>query len=538
MTHPNRPYDRLLPHGTVRLLNQMWYNEAGGVTAYALFVFSICMMLGGLAIDISNAWRTRTELSVISDIGAHAGIVELARSGSPSAAHGAALLSVAGNRSSRRKDQNPDQARASITPTERIFALRYDPEQNLILPSLPDDPAANAIAVQLRYDTAERTSLPSIFLQMVGWNIGSHSIAALVPSRRCIGGNGLFSRGEILLDRYTEFGQDVCMHAQRRMTFWTPPKLAQGAQVSLPNLNGCEERCTDLLTSAIGREAMTEVNLLQPGFAAHMEALAQSFTIPALDSPAKRAFFAHRPLARDLSALSELGVAVSKLKQGAVVDLQPIQLQRARHLPRGLVYSVSCVGEREDTFLILGAPGPTLHGSALVTDCPVVVSRARDLSDALVTSTWDGIPGTTLPGIEIMARGSGGPCRKKRSVLMARQQILLLSGASASGLGIVSAAEVTLQPPPAQGPETTHRGLSVHAGHTIHVEGEHRFEACPEIEDDGLLPPRQIIRYVEPANLHSIFPPATKLPAEMGRRVSPKEQPHNKTQGDARAALP
>ena len=198
---------------------------------------------------------------------------------------------------------------------------------------------------------------------------------------------------------------------------------------------------------------------------------------------------------------------------------------------------MSCAGQPQETFLLVGSPGPTMSGSVLLTDCPVVVSRPAGLSRALVISTWKGIAGAGLPAIEVMARGISGTCRGSRSILMAQQPVFLLPGAAGDGLGLVSATDVALFAPPADDPRAQHRGLSVFAARTAYVEGDHQFEACGVADEEGLLPPMRIIRQVMPENMETIHPSgpaASKGP----RRLTPRAPLHSASQDELIAALP
>ncbi|TGD61794.1 hypothetical protein EYC08_17735 [Tabrizicola sp. WMC-M-20] len=306
----------------------------------------------------------------------------------------------------------------------------------------------------------------------------------------------------------------------------------------MPSLNGCEDGCAALLSTATGRQAATEVNMLQSDIGTRINATAAAFVELGRNAPERAAFFAQRPLSADLSTLAEVGVDVRELQTGAVVTLEPLQIQRARHLPQGLTYWVSCAGMPENEFLILGKPGPTIEGSALVTDCPLVVSQTRDVVRSLVVSIWAGIPGLDLPGIEIMARGSGGGCRRGRTVLMSQQGVLLLPGASGSGLGLVSATHIMIAPASQARRAVRHRGLALHAEQTIAIEGRHQFDACGLPDAEGLLPTLHVIRHVVPENMAAVtakWGPTVRAPAP---KVIPSRPSHSASAGALPVSLP
>jgi hypothetical protein len=425
-------------------------------------------------------------------------------------------------------------------PGSPVQILHYDPELNQLEATARSDAAPNAVAVRVRHDKGDGSALPTFFLHMLGiasWDLESHAVAALIQPSRCAAGDAVLSRDLILTEGRLAVGEGFCFHAQQLIEFSELPILKLGAWFSLPDLDACQDRCADLLETAEGMAGATEQNVLQPDFNQHINTVAQIFTDSSSESPERLAFFKKRPISSDLSALTELGVDIEELATGAVVDLEPIHIERARHLPQGLVYRVSCVNQPEDTFLVLGGPGPTLHGAALVTDCPVVLANVGGLSQALVISTWKGIAGVDLPGIEVMAHEKVSACARTRSVLMAKEPVFLLPGASGTGLGLVSATDIELFPDSENSRYTNHYGLSLHAGTKIYIQGAHRFDACGVSDEENLFPPMRIIRQVMPENMEEFYPPRLTSP-EGARHLTPKAQPHIESQDDVLASLP
>ena len=47
-------------------------DESGGMTVFGLYITLIALVLGGLALDVSNAIRMRTMLQMTADSAAHA----------------------------------------------------------------------------------------------------------------------------------------------------------------------------------------------------------------------------------------------------------------------------------------------------------------------------------------------------------------------------------------------------------------------------------------------------------------------------------
>ncbi|TFL15988.1 pilus assembly protein TadG-related protein [Jannaschia formosa] len=59
----------------IRHIGRFASSEEGAMTAFGLFLFTAACAIGGLAIDVSNAMRIRTQLQVAADSAAHAALV-------------------------------------------------------------------------------------------------------------------------------------------------------------------------------------------------------------------------------------------------------------------------------------------------------------------------------------------------------------------------------------------------------------------------------------------------------------------------------
>lgn len=484
--------------------------EAGGSTALALFGLAFCLVLAGLAIDVGQARHATAQLAVAADAAAHAGAVALAATGGEAdpwedAGDEAVLTAVTALMARN----------APGLPGGATRALHYDPATNRLEEPQLAGASANAVLVRLGRSRAAGTALPTVALRLFGTpalDLAGLSVAALVPTRLCAAGDGLYARGHLEAAGRIVAGSGLCLHAQRTIRLGALPELAAGTRLSLPRRADCRGHCAEL------GAPVTETNLIQPPHGARIAALAEAFATPRLRRPEREAFFADRPRAADLSPLEELGVVTADLRTGDVVPLRPIQLMRARELPAGLVYRVSCAREPADRFLLLGDPGPVMRGAALVTDCPVVVASAADIAGGLVISTWGGLPGSALPGIEIVNGDDAAGCTGGRAMLMALRSVFLLPGTSGSGLALVSAGDIEAFAPPEGAAPTRHRGLAAHAGGDIRIEGAHRFEACGTPDPAALLPPLQVIRQVTPVNAEALGraampaapPPATR----------------------------
>ena len=49
--------------------------EQGGMTVFGMFLIVACMITAGLAVDVMNGVKTRTQLQTAADSGAHAALM-------------------------------------------------------------------------------------------------------------------------------------------------------------------------------------------------------------------------------------------------------------------------------------------------------------------------------------------------------------------------------------------------------------------------------------------------------------------------------
>lgn len=329
-------------------LSRPWHDESGSGTVFFLFAMAICLMLAGLSLDAGNAWRQREVLRLSADVAAHAGASVLAKGGSGVAARVAALHATDYNTPESR------QGRVIYDPFEDVRVVSYDPATNHIVFSGP----ANAVAVRLQRNDRVRNPVPTFLLGLVGldnWQVDVESVAALLPTERCVNGSGVYARGKLTLEGVGAVGEGACLHSQDLIQLMQPVTFAKGAGVSMPDLNDCAGMC-DNATSAGFDRASAEMNLITPKVADHVGRLAEGFADPLQKLDEEAAFFAAHELAEDLSALDEIGVGIDDLTVGDVVDLDREMFLRARALPSGLVYNVRCGSdETESDVLAIGS---------------------------------------------------------------------------------------------------------------------------------------------------------------------------------------
>ena len=519
------------------LRDQSFFRDPSGAgTVFALFGITICLMLAGMAIDYSNAWRQREVLRLSADVAAHAGAGILARGGS------AAGAMVAANTAIELNTPKEKYGRVLYDAIEDIRPFHYDFASNREMLSGP----INAVSVRLERNDRVRNPVPTFLLRLIGqddWNISVESVSAVVPTERCQSSEGVFAHGQVTLAGKSMVGKDVCLHSQQAVALQQPSSFAADAGISMPDMGRCAGFCDDSSSPGYDGSAAS-VNLVMPETATFIESLAEVFADPKKQSEAEMQFFTAHPLAGDLAALDELGVDTTELKTGDVVPLSATLFQRARSLPAGLVYNVTCgtedgavlrIGlsaEEEEAALMAadsmsaeemamvgeegvdGAlaktvaetaadPAPesadrvVIAGSVLLSNCAFHFTPTAEIHDAVMISTRTGLDAVLTADEGAVAADPALACRASRqAVIMALGAMTVPAGFTASNASFVIAGAVRIGGLP-NGEPALHRGLAIHSGAEVQFAGAHSFESCGS-GSTALLPTLDIIKYVIP----------------------------------------
>jgi len=507
-----------------------WRDQSGAGTVFSLGVLFLAALFGGLAVDVGNAWRYNELLKTTADVAARAGAVVLSQGGTAIEARAAALAAL---------DLNMPEARYGrilASPTEDVRLVHYDAASNRISGQLTGDDVANAVEVRVQRSAATGNPVPTMLLRMAGsaaWDISNASVVALVATQRCQPTDGLYARGLLLPGPGSHIGKDYCLHAQERVVPGIGSLFETGSRLSMPDLSRCGSNCTNAVSQG-AEQAKFEANLIRPDLPGLILGLRAQLTAPlrrmALSqNPARDAYFAHRDLAVDLSALDEVGVPIGKLKTGTVVQLSPTAFTRLRAVPQGLVYQVMCapppgkalpgasipaptapgeVGQGEDRILTLSGndSGRVFANMVLISDCQIRIGASAVIQGAVIVSLRGKEGGS---GFDITAETGaaiGDPDQScapgHRSMLLALGSVQVSAGVIGTNVGIVAGGDIRISLP--EGPGALMygvTGLGMHAGGAISVDVAHDFTACGTggaAADDLFSPDLMVLRQVEP----------------------------------------
>lgn len=461
-------------------------DETGAGSLFSLFLLGICVLLGGVLLDSTNAWRHRDVLQLTADVASHSGVAALARGADRDAAWKAAIAATELN--------TPPQTYGKIIadPIHSVSVLHYDAATN----RLSKDGVPNAVRVRVERSAATQNPVPTLMLRLAGgWNIATESVAALVPTQRCDPAQGIYAAGTIRMSGLGRVGSDVCVHSQDHVVLEQTTGFDAGAVLGMPDLARCGAGCDDLLNPG-SRAAAVETNLLMTPPAELIDDLAAAFVDPKYTAAEETAFFEGRPFGPDLASLEELGFDTEGVGPGSVIPLDAMTFSKLRELPSGVVFAVTCSAPKAEDdvtgvpqqVLLSGDPAPSLRHSVLVTNCPVMFDAFAKLEGALIIQTGlpNGMPvGSPLEADEKTRIGAiAASCgTRATSVVMARGDVALPANFPVADVALVVDGRLTLAAVPGS-PQARHRGVALHASGEIDIAGNHAFDACTQAGTD------------------------------------------------------
>ncbi|WP_145111204.1 TadE/TadG family type IV pilus assembly protein [Cereibacter sediminicola] len=484
-------------------------SQAGNTTALSLFGIAICCMIGGLAIDPSNAFSQKERLNLAADAAAQVGIVALSSGESPADVRAKVLTSI---------EQNAPLSKVGRTTNELndIQFVRFDPSSRSLTSG-----SANAVKVTLHRDESVSNPVRATLLRLAGvehFEVRAVSVAHYGQPGRCDSSDGIYGKGQVTLTSGNWIGPRYCVHSQTAV--WLPQQntFAPSSGVSMPNLAACKGKCVDSANPGI-EAAVFQMNLNLPKVSDHIASVTQTM-LSSEASPLKTAFFANKTLAADLAPLTTAKIITKSqekaLVKGSVVTPTPSQFNDLMYntggkLPGGLVYHVDCrdKGNGPTTSISIGGsanrknsalpPNATevVRDVALVTDCAIDVGQYARIDNSLIVTT-------RLSSSSVLNTDEGAVVGDplKNCDLNRKVYILTMSGISvnsnftASNVALVVNGDINVAAN-SSSTEVEHRGTSMHAEGSIQIPSSHTFNACSE-DTSGLLPNLRTFKFVMP----------------------------------------
>ncbi len=186
--------------------NRFLRDESGGYTIWSLICFSLYVAMGGLAVDVTDAYRNQTMLQSTADASSLAAVMSLPNQ---TDALAQALTYATDN-------MNPAINGYVLEGNEVIFG-NWDFDTRTFTPGTA---SPDAVRVITRRDDANDNALATNFLRILGlwglpldsWNISVEAVAVKYVSRCLM--DGFTAANWVDMNRGNSFYNGICIHGQ------------------------------------------------------------------------------------------------------------------------------------------------------------------------------------------------------------------------------------------------------------------------------------------------------------------------------------
>ncbi len=357
--------------------NRFLRDESGGYTIWSLIWFSLYVAMGGLAVDVTDAYRNQTMLQSTADASALAAVMSLPDKNDALAQ---ALTYATDN-------MNPAINGNVLEANEVIFG-DWDFDTRTFT---PDTTAPDAVRVITRRDDENNNPLATNFLRILGlwglpvdsWNISVEAVAvAYVPECRR---GGFVAANRVKFTDGNYFFNDICVHGQNMNT-----DPGHDYAIDMANHNRFQKRiCKPEEKGPCGVQVSMPKYEYMDGSPKLYEmnygledAMAEGDVYPddALDGAVGKII--------DGLTDPESGHMPEYIKfdaDGAPIVFSPPEGEKyAGPYDPGIIYDVKCSSRKKTLSLPTGA---TISEVVIIADCNIKASNDLILEDVVVAST-------------------------------------------------------------------------------------------------------------------------------------------------------
>jgi hypothetical protein len=458
-------------------------DEDGAGTVFGLFLFMVIVILGGAALDGSNAWRNATHLTASADAAAHAGAVALANGGAIGDVRTMAEAAATANM--------PEASYGAVVgnAVENIQLMHFDTDTRILTAA----GTPNAVVVDLGQTRGNTNAVRTYFLRLMGvdsWDVTGRSIAVYDATAECSNVDGIYAEDEISLSSQNSVGSGFCVHSQHAV--WLPQQnsFGPGSVVSMPNLEDCKSKCNDAANPGINPMS---INMILPDLRDHILDTYDAFN--ASSSTLKTKWFADKEISvGDVSPLVAAGVA-GDFSLGKVVKLTWDQFHALPVLPSGLVYNVDCPnnGNSAKTTLAFNGTTGNMEDAALLTDCSIAFGDGARVLGSLVVTIRQQSTATVTSGSSVTVADPTQQCRNgDRTTVMSLGRVSVPAEFVMSNVTLVVDDDVNVASATSSG--IVSRGLSIYSSGKVSLSSQHTLEVCGGT--NLLAPEGKVIRHV------------------------------------------
>ncbi|MES2968778.1 MAG: pilus assembly protein TadG-related protein [Pseudomonadota bacterium] len=340
-------------------------NEQGGITVLSLFFLITFIMLGGLAIDVTNVMTARTQLQVAADAAAHAALLareDMSEDEAISAGVAMAMLNMPA-----------DRFGDVLTVDEVSFGV-WDADAQTFT---PQPGAKNAVLVLPKRTETAGNPVATYLLHLVGldaWNL--HVQAIFTTYHPTCFREGFVARDVVDLQSNNSYSNGFCIHSNEHVSLNSNNYFEPGTVVSMP-----DENDIDLPNSGFKTNEGLEQALRSGSY--HIRVLDQIDDIIA-----------------GLESLNTevLPTYITGLAPANIVTLNSKKAINATMLVPGRLHTMTCSGGGAANI-----EANTLVSSiALVTNCAIKFGQGVILQDTVIATTNTGAKSlTAASGLQV-----------------------------------------------------------------------------------------------------------------------------------------
>ncbi|SDI38184.1 TadE/TadG family type IV pilus assembly protein [Aliiruegeria lutimaris] len=488
--------------------------EDGSAGVWSLFVFLICVVVAGLAIDGTNGLRAREQLQTTADIAAHAGVVELYNGGSDQEVRERVAEIVEANMPVGLFGNSLGTSSATIT-----IGTYENGVVSQGLTSMND-----AVYVSLGRTSRLGNAVPTFLLDFVGmdsWNIIANSAAHFGEIDSCAGNDGIYVQGEIKITSHLEIGSGFCIYSKDAVELSNHNEFITGSGIGMPDTDDCS-KCTYDHNPGV-EDALFEGNLLLTDVSTHINTVMNSLLGLSDDYEPADDFVDSVVLDTDMSPLTDLGYQANKIGKGSIISIAAGDFESLDRVPSGLVYAVYCDSELDadgalsptgassdcngnskkkdcststgnvKTLSMETGSGTAMSDIAVITDCQIKFGTEAHITNSVVITT-----STSNQSISAFAKARIGSnlltCPSTEKVIVMTQgDFSVPAGVETNNVDFYIAGDAHLASGTSS--QASKLGTSFHVGGEMHISAQGTWEACGD-ELDSLNSDIEVIRYV------------------------------------------
>ena len=460
-------------------------DERGGYTIWSLIWFSLYVAMGGLAVDVTDAYRNQTMLQSTADAAALAAVMSL-----PDQTHGLAqALDYAAN------NMNPAINGYVLDADEVIFG-NWDSTTRFFTPG---ETAPDAVRVITRRDDANDNALATNFLRILGlwglpldsWNISVQAVAVKYVPKCLLFENSLVAGNRVDVTSGNVF-DNVCIHGQNliddkahnyAVEIQNGGSIMDGVQISMPDLADMIDRPTVCSNDGLCKDSVLLAGDMMPTEAFLVD---QAITGMLDPSSTETNYLADDLYLVDLATSELLPLSYTYIDLSNCDACEPVQaklefdtdgtpippgrttsFEYTAVMDPGTVYVIRCDDPMDQLLLPSTDVQSVLLGVAVISECRIKGQADLHLVGVTLASSAIGggskgyqkatlsFPGKTYFGAQDNCAPGGGVR------LYAAASVKITAGATIDGMQIIAGGDIEMTA------NETINGLTAMAVHNI-----------------------------------------------------------------------